>query len=215
MQQIPGSEGGEEKIANLKKELMKSISGTNAGQTRVTPQQQQSILGIIKDLANLNPTADPIRSPLVCGTWALLYSTPNDDDEAVDKYAGSFEGPFLARLKPLSFGRVRRKGVTQVIDTAEKRLDNVARFTAFGLPGVLNVCGEYEESAPIPDRGRVRLSVTFTSFVLSVADKFKITVPLSLFNPQGWVDTLYLDDDTRIVLGDKGTIFVTSRIQRI
>lgn len=28
---------------------------------------------------------------------------------------------------------------------------------------------------------------------------------------QGWVDTTYLDEDTRIGRGDKGSVFVTTR----
>lgn len=200
-------------LVDMKRSLMKAVSGTNAGQKTVTPEQQQRTLNLIKELAKRNPTPDPIQSPLVAGSWALLYSTPNDE-ATVDKYAGSFEGPFLARLKPLSLGAVRRKNVTQVIDSEEKRIDNVAQFSALGLSGFLNVCGKYEDSPSIPGRGLVRLDVTFTSFVLSVGDKFKITVPLTWFNPEGWVETLYLDNDMRIVLGDKGTIFVTSRLRQ-
>ena len=45
------------------------------------------------------------------------------------------------------------------------------------------------------------------------------TLPETSFMPkgllccwlQGWVDTTYLDEDTRIGRGDKGSVFVTTR----
>lgn len=81
----------------------------------------------------MNPTKDPILSPLLSGDWSLLYTAPLSGEffllyfllsyvlfyakEEVDKFAGTEEGPFLARLKPFSFGLVRQKGSSQVCVT--------------------------------------------------------------------------------------------------
>jgi len=44
----------------------------------------------------------------------------------VDKYAGAEEGPFLARLKPLSFGSIRQTASFQVGNlTIWKNLNHV------------------------------------------------------------------------------------------
>jgi hypothetical protein len=50
-------------------------------------------------------------------------------------YAGTEEGPFLARVKPVAFGQVRSKGSTQIIQSEKGVVDNIAEFTLFGKPG--------------------------------------------------------------------------------
>lgn len=50
-------------------------------------------------------------------------------------YAGTEEGPFLARVKPVAFGQVRSKGSTQIIQSDKGVVDNIAEFTLFGKPG--------------------------------------------------------------------------------
>jgi hypothetical protein len=67
----------------------------------------------MQELEVQNPTADPINSPLFSGRWALLYTAAINEKKS-DKYAGTEEGPFLSRLKPISLGSVRQTRSTQV-----------------------------------------------------------------------------------------------------
>eukprot|EP00850_Spirogloea_muscicola_P005427 SM000025S08322 [mRNA] locus=s25:16680:18798:- [translate_table: standard] len=180
---------------------------------RTSSQQRQRALELLQALEKCNPTSDPIMSPLVSGTWTLLYTAPTDE-ATVDKFAGTEEGPFLARVKPAAFDTVKQTGSTQVIDTNRMKVDNIANFTFFGMPGSLCINGSFEKSPPLPGRGAVRLNVVFEKFVVRVGPLGPVTMPLGWIQPKGWVDTTYLDEDLRIGRGDKGSIFVATRPQR-
>eukprot|EP00850_Spirogloea_muscicola_P006527 SM000031S11536 [mRNA] locus=s31:273132:275246:+ [translate_table: standard] len=195
------------------KDLIKQITtGTDRGR-KTSYRQRQGVLELLQALEKCNPTSNPIMSPLVSGTWTLLYTAPTDE-ATVDKFAGTEEGPFLARIKPAAFGSVRQTGSTQVIDTNRMKVDNIANFTFFGMPGSLCINGSFGKSPPLPGRGAVRLDVVFDKFVLRVGSLGPITMPLGWIQPKGWVDTTYLDEDLRIGRGDKGSIFVATRPRR-
>eukprot|EP00850_Spirogloea_muscicola_P020107 SM000207S06182 [mRNA] locus=s207:232659:234742:+ [translate_table: standard] len=153
---------------------------------RTSYQQRQRALELLQALEKCNPTSDPIMSPLVSGTWTLLYTAPTDE-ATVDKFAGTEEGPFLARIKPAAFGSVKQTGSTQVIDTNRMKVDNIANFSFFGMPGSLCINGSFEKSPPIPGRGAVRLNVVFDKFVLRVGPLGPITIPLGWIQPKGWI----------------------------
>ncbi|KAH9331759.1 hypothetical protein KI387_003867, partial [Taxus chinensis] len=92
-------------LGALKRDIIKAVANTNRGKD-TTADKKQYILRLIEALEARNPTTSPVDSPLLPGLWSLLYTAPTD--EKVDKYAGAEEGPFLARLKPVSFGTVRQ-----------------------------------------------------------------------------------------------------------
>eukprot|EP00983_Pelagomonas_calceolata_P043576 1138963-Pelagomonas_calceolata.AAC.1 len=88
--------------------------------------------------------------------------------------------------------------------------------------------GSAELMEPHNSSGATRIFVEFKEFVLDWA-ALKLRVPLSWVRPtailvstvrnegkqgaQGWVETTYIDDaGWRVGRGDKGSIFVTSRI---
>ncbi|KAL3684321.1 hypothetical protein R1sor_002343 [Riccia sorocarpa] len=198
-------------IEDVKKAVMRSVSNTNRGKN-TTYQQRRSILQQLEELESLNPTSDPVNSPLFSGRWALLYTAPVDEETA-DKYAGTEEGPFLARVKPASFGTVKQNRSVQVIDSAAGVAENIAYFTVLGAKGNLNIRGSVTP-APRKPEGAVRVNVTFESFVLTIGNWRSPSISLSWIKPQGWVDTTFLDDDMRIGRGDKGSIFVSSRMKQ-
>lgn len=159
----------------------------------------------------MNPTKDPAASPLLSGVWALQYQVPLKDDVGA-KRAATLEGPFLAFFQPLTRNLVRTKANLQVIDLPGQRVENRADFRVLGGEGTLNIVGTVrvsDKSAQVKCVDRV--DVTFTHFILSLG-ALKITIPLGWVKPQGWVLTTYLDHDLRIGRGDKGSVFVTSRV---
>ncbi|GAQ81050.1 hypothetical protein KFL_000690280 [Klebsormidium nitens] len=193
-------------LQEQKAAILKVVANTNRGKN-TTAWQRRQILDLIESVEPQNPTPDPIRSPLISGTWSLLYTASTKEEFT---YAGTEEGPFLARVKPAAFGQVRSKGSTQIIQSDTGHVDNIAEFSVFGKPGSLTITGSFVPAAPLPDRGAVRIDVRFESFRLKLG-WISLRVPLGWVNPTGWIDTTYLDSELRIGRGDKGSVFVTVR----
>ncbi|XP_057869234.2 fibrillin protein 5 homolog isoform X1 [Cryptomeria japonica] len=174
-------------------------------------KKKQHILGLIEALEACNPTTNPIDSPFLSGFWSLLYTAPTDE-EKVDKYAGTEEGPFLARLKPLSLGTVRQTASFQVIDLQGESVQNIADFVLFGIKGRLVIKGRAVKSST-PGKESRRIDVTFESFYVSIGNWQSPVIPLDWVNPKGWVDNTFLDQDLRVGRGDKGSVFVSARVK--
>lgn len=197
-------------LEDEKKALIRAVANTNRGKD-TTPKQRKHILKMINELENVNPTKDPIYSPFLSGYWSLLYTAPVDEN-TVDKYAGTQEGPFLARIKPLAFGSIKQSRSFQVIDIKQGKAKNMADFRFFGKDGTLTIKGKAAPSS-VNGKETVRLDVVFEEFWVRVGGWTSPKVSLTWINPQGWVDTTYLDKDMRVGRGDKGSVFVSVRVK--
>ncbi|KAJ7537938.1 hypothetical protein O6H91_11G028500 [Diphasiastrum complanatum] len=58
----------------VKEELLEAIEGVDRG-AEASPQDELLIDKIAKKLEALNPTKEPLKSPLLNGKWQLLYTT--------------------------------------------------------------------------------------------------------------------------------------------
>ena len=56
------------------------------------------------------------------------------------------------------------------------------------------------------------VAVTFDRFTVQAGGLPALELPLSWLSPRGYVDTLYLDADMRVSVGDKGGLFVLRRV---
>ncbi|KXZ47684.1 hypothetical protein GPECTOR_33g566 [Gonium pectorale] len=110
-----------------------------------------------------------------------------------------------------SSGPVKARGNFQVFDTRAGKVENQARFDVAGRRCCINVNGSATVAQVTPGSPRQRLRATFTSFDLLVDGERRLSLPLSLLNPVGYVDTPYLDDELRISIGDKGSLFIAAR----
>lgn len=193
-----------------KKAVIRAVANTNRGKD-TTREQRKQILESILQLEDMNTTRNPVQSPLLSGHWSLLYTAPIDEKTS-DKYAGTQEGPFLARIKPFAFGSIKQTRSSQVIDVECGVAKNIADFTFFGINGTLTIKGKATPSA-VPGKETVRLDVIFEEFVVKLGSWVSPIVPLNWINPQGWIDTTFLDKDLRIGHGDKGSVFVSARVK--
>ncbi|KAK7395606.1 hypothetical protein VNO78_16170 [Psophocarpus tetragonolobus] len=116
-------------------------------------------------------------------TWRLLWTTEK-------------EQLFIVEKAPL-FG-TRAGDVLQVIDVRNRTLNNVITFPPHG---VFFVRSEIEVASP------QRVNFRFTSAVLRGKNW---EIPLPPFG-QGWFDTVYLDDDLRVVKDIRGDYLVVDR----
>lgn len=116
-------------------------------------------------------------------TWRLLWTTEK-------------EQLFIIEKAPL-FG-TRTGDVLQVIDVSKRTLNNVITFPPHG---VFFVRSSIEVASP------QRVNFRFTSAVLRGKNW---EIPLPPFG-QGWFDTVYLDDDLRVVKDIRGDFLVVDR----
>ncbi|KAI5075521.1 hypothetical protein GOP47_0009597 [Adiantum capillus-veneris] len=195
-------------LVDAKKALIRAVANTNRGK-ETTLDQRKQILKMIIELENTNPTDNPVSSAFLSGYWSLLYTAPINEMTS-DKYAGTQEGPFLARVKPLAFGSIKQTRSSQVIDVENGVAKNIADFTFFGKNGTLNIEGLAAPSC-VKEKETTRLEVVFKSFFVRIGGWTSPRISLQWINPQGWVDTTYLDQDMRIGRGDKGSVFVAVR----
>ncbi|CAI7854639.1 unnamed protein product [Closterium sp. NIES-54] len=205
---IEGAASGGESVKELKQRLLRAVGGTQRGKA-ASPQQRDQILQLIEQLEAANPTPSPMLSPLLAGTWALVYIAPTE--ASTNTLDASEEGPFLARLKPAVFGGVRQKASLQIIHPDEGRAENVALFTAWGVDGKLQIDAECKAPEQESMQG-VRSTVRFISFKLSLGP-LSFTLPLSLISPTGWIDVTYIDEEVRVTRGDKGSVFLATRVK--
>ncbi|GFR45759.1 hypothetical protein Agub_g7174 [Astrephomene gubernaculifera] len=202
--------------SELKAALLQAVRGTQRGKA-ASPAQRAAILPLLEALEGRNAAAEPARSPLlVSGVWALIYQAPLDEFRASRDISGTTEGPFLAALQPLSRGLVRTRANMQLLDLREGRAENLAEFSVAGgrWEGALNIIGTVTPQVdPQGGLSPSRVDVAFTHFELRLGSLPKVTVPLAWIQPKGWIETTYVDDDLRIGRGDKGSIFLTSRVK--
>ncbi|MCO5546741.1 hypothetical protein L7F22_000177 [Adiantum nelumboides] len=300
---------------DAKKALIRAVANTDRGKT-TTPEQRKRILKMIIELENSNPTENPVSSAFLSGYWSLLYTAPVDERTA-DKYAGTQEGPFLARVKPFAFGSIKQtrssqkrlairilsqdcnsgpcgtkkrnrlstaqlerlvychcnlrlldhtaisseprqmnvdkidiekvKNISNIpreeldiytiadesgdsetdaasacasgtgsdadavdADTEEGVAKNIAEFTFLGKNGALTIEGSAAPSC-VKGKETTRLEVKFKNFFVRLGGWTSPIISLQWINPQGWVDTTYLDHEMRIGRGDKGSVFLAVR----
>ena len=59
--------------------------------------------------------------------------------------------------------------------------------------------------------GAARTDVRFTRLSLRLGPLPPLVLPLTAFNPNGWVETTVLTRGLRVSRGDKGSLFVAAR----
>ncbi|GLC35788.1 hypothetical protein PLESTB_000494300 [Pleodorina starrii] len=205
----------EQTTEELKAAVVRAVSGTQRGKA-ASREQRAAILQLLEALEKRNKLEAPARSPLLSGVWALLYQAPLDESRAAVDRSGTTEGPFLAAFQPLTRDLVRTRANLQLLDIPGCRAENLAEFSVAGRwEGVLNIVGTAapQPSGPQGGPSPTRVDVVFTHFELRLGSWNKLTVPLDWVKPKGWIETTYLDEDLRIGRGDKGSIFVASRVK--
>mmetsp|Transcript_11299 Transcript_11299/g.18055 ORF Transcript_11299/g.18055 Transcript_11299/m.18055 type:complete len:215 (+) Transcript_11299:415-1059(+) len=198
----------------LKTSLIQNAAPTRRG-TNATISQQKILLHQIKELEKMNVVENPAASSSsidINGWWSLIYQSTPEPSTKWDPNT-EVEGPFLSIFKPFTKDMIKSRGNFQEIDVANGKVQNLARFSLFGKPGIFNILGSCSvpEVSPL-SRKKTRFDVTFDKVTVEVPD-FSIffNVPLTWIRPKGWVETTYLDPEFRIGRGDKGSVFVAVR----
>ncbi|XP_023006662.1 probable plastid-lipid-associated protein 11, chloroplastic isoform X2 [Cucurbita maxima] len=166
-----------------KDQLLALISDQERGlKTQKSPQKLASIVKSIDALASLAPNSVTTDDSL-SATWRLLWTTEKEQLFIIEK----------AHL----FG-TQAGDVLQVIDVKKKSLNNVITFPPDGV---------FFVRSSIEVASSQRVNFRFTSAVLRGKNW---EIPLPPFG-QGWFETVYLDDDIRVVKDIRDDYLIVER----
>lgn len=171
-----------------KGELFAAICEASSGEAE-TEQVASRINGLVDNLA-ASPSGQQFDEAIVDGDWALIFTRNADGSPALQK---------LSRTKP--------GGTFANFDVSAGKFENLVKF----LDGQVNLSAtvEYAPNATDP----ARISCDLVDAQLRLGDV--LSVPLPLRFSGGWLDFLYLDDDTRITRGNAGGVFVHVRPDKL
>lgn len=195
-------------------------------------QLEQDVEGLAVELAAANPTPDAALSPLLLGSWALLFSGRSRRLASASAFPASGTGPSLQQalqaasdslyslfyanvpvLAGSAVGAGRRSSASNTQVLSAGRVDNIVETTR-GLPLRLCVSGSVEAVRPGTGDGPTScVAVRFDRFTAKVAQLPEAAASLALLKPVGYLDTPFLDSDLRVSVGDKGGLFVLRRVQ--
>ena len=191
-----------------KSELLEAIAGKNRG-VLANSSDQSSILAAIAQLEDLNPTPAPVEAMhLLNGDWRLIYTdsqgllgfekVPLLKLGEIYQCIRAFEGKVynLAELQgiPLIEGLISVEARFEAL--TEKRVNVFFQRSLFGLQRVMNytqpdIWIEQIEAGKKPLAAKVEIDPN---------------------RPPGWLDITYLDEDLRIGRGNRGSVFVLTKV---
>jgi len=195
-----------------------------AGPGKKDGSSKDAILAAVRKLEQMNPTPKPAESPLLSGTYSLLFTGSESDEELkARKKREGFIGSTLTETSGASdsggggkkSGKlIRSKETSQDIDLAGGAVVNRATFSVLGLG--LEVCLEGTCARVDEEEFKyTRIDVAFRRVLIKIGRLPALRIPLGWVNtgkgPQGSVTTTYLDEELRLGRGDKGSVFVTVR----
>lgn len=168
---------------SAKDELLTLISDQERGlKTQKNPRKLASIVKSIDALASLGRNSVTTDDSL-SATWRLLWTTEKEQLFIIEK----------AYL----FG-TQAGDVLQVIDVEKKSLNNVITFPPHGV---------FFVRSNIEVASSQRVNFKFTSAVLRGKNW---EIPLPPFG-QGWFETVYLDEEIRVVKDIRGDYLIVER----
>ncbi|KAK9816553.1 hypothetical protein WJX72_001845 [[Myrmecia] bisecta] len=185
----------------VKQELQRALQGADRGIFGLQVRRRQEILDVLERLEACNPVAAPTEHlDQVAGDWRLLYTTI------------TIQGSRRSRLglrQMVSLGEF-----VQSIDIDTQTAANRVDFNVMQLAsGTFSVEASYQVASPT----RVDIQYATSAMVPAKLDAFfrrneaNYDLLLAIFNPEGWLETTYLDETHRIGRDDKGQIFYLER----
>jgi hypothetical protein len=150
-----------------------------------TPEEREKILKLFTELEKQNPNKNSLSSPLLNAVWNLEYTTSKT-------ILGQSTGG-----KPVG-------KILQIINVPKLYAENSEVIRYFGF-------------LDIPRKVTAKLSPLTKSKTAVAFQVFSIG-PISFRAPatnKGELDITYLDEDLRLSRGDKGNIFILSKVSSI
>ena len=173
----------------LKAELRAAMEEQRKG-ADATGDDVGRVRGLMEQLAALNPTPNAAASPLLCGTWDILWTT---EAELLALTANGFLGLACTEAYQ-TISRVRRNDGSWAYS-----LDNGIDFEAGSFLRVGSSC------EPSPSGGRVAFR-----FESCTAKWRAVQLPLPPVGT-GYFEVLYVDEELRLARDSRGDLQVCAR----
>ncbi|XP_050204670.1 fibrillin-5, chloroplastic isoform X2 [Mercurialis annua] len=190
-------------LSQIKQQLYASLQGSNRGIFGVKSEKKSEIHGLVELLESQNPNPEPtLNLDKVGGCWKLVYTTI------------TILGSKRTKLGLRDF--ISLGDLYQNIDVAKGKAVNVIKFNVRGL-NLFNGHLTIQASFSISSKSRVEINYEnsyITPDQLMNMFRKNYDLLLGIFNPQGWLDITFVDDNMRIGRDDKGNIFILERSER-
>ena len=174
----------------LKEELLALTEGENLGAS-TTEETREEISELMDRLAALNPTEDTASSPLLVGTWDIVWTTESE----------------LLYLTENGFAWLPCTGAYQTIER-ERDAEGGGGWR-YSLGNAIDFDGGYlrvdSTCEPEPSGGRVNFK-----FEGCEAKWKALTLPLPPVG-SGWFECIYVDEDVRLARDLRGDLQVCRR----
>lgn len=216
-------------IQSLKSALLDSLFGTERGLT-ARGETKAEINELITQLESQNPTPSPSEAiELLTGNWKLVYTsnseliallalsripfvTIGDIVQKIDGQTAENQIQISVPFSRTSFSTVASLEVRSPTRLQVKFEEGIVRtpelLEDIDIPSSVSVMGQtVDVSAALkPIESSVKDAVAQIGSFISQQPDLKI--PISGERAQTWLLTTFLDDDTRIMRGDKGSVYV-------
>ncbi|CAM9426793.1 unnamed protein product [Pylaiella littoralis] len=215
----------------LEAELLSAIDGVQGRGRDVTPEQRSLVDKAVEALEEFGGVPDRASSPLVDGSWRLIFTTTPGTASPVQRSFVRVDGfaiyqdidLFSEQAPPtvtnvVDFGtKVGQLRVTALASTPSRPMEGFVPRRGDGRFFGLNILGVSQTTPPkvsCDPSGRIDFQFDEAGFDFE-ALPFNIPypVPFRLFGDEvkGWIDVTYLSERLRIARGNKGTLFVLQR----
>ncbi|XP_074295548.1 fibrillin protein 5 homolog [Silene latifolia] len=186
--------------ALIKSSIYHALEGINRGVFGVTSEKKKEIQNLVVKLEAHNPTTNPTQDlDKVNGCWKLIYSTI------------TILGSKRTKLGLRDF--INLGDFLQIIHVSEGKAVNVIKFNARGmsmLNGQLTIQASFSVASPSRVNIKYDSSKIAPNQLMNLFEK-NYELLLGIFNPDGWLDITYVDEEMRIGRDDKGNIFILER----
>mmetsp|Transcript_12583 Transcript_12583/g.21298 ORF Transcript_12583/g.21298 Transcript_12583/m.21298 type:complete len:279 (-) Transcript_12583:257-1093(-) len=186
---------------SVKEELRSAVAPIDRGIFGCQKAERAQIAELVQELEAFNPLPAPTESlEQVAGDWRLIYTTLQ------------ILGNKRTKLGLRTF--VNLGDFVQRIDLESKQAVNNVAFNVVGLgslEGMLSIKASFEVVSP------TRVDIKYQESTL-VPDKLQtlfnknVDLLLAIFNPEGWLELTYVDEEMRIGHDDKGNVFVLEKM---
>ncbi|THF94522.1 hypothetical protein TEA_016454 [Camellia sinensis var. sinensis] len=186
---------------SAKQNLLDLISDQDRGlKTQTDPSKLSEIIKVIDSMAVLG-TDKVTTGPSLSATWRLLWTTEKEQ---------------LFIIKNAFLFGTRAGDVLQVIDVEKGVLNNVITFPPHGVffvRSTIEIASPQRVNFRILKLGwciNIDCNVGFARFTSAVLRGESWELPLPPFG-QGWFESVYLDDEIRVVKDIRGDYLVVDR----
>ncbi|THU45928.1 hypothetical protein C4D60_Mb02t23130 [Musa balbisiana] len=185
----------------IKEELLEAIAPLDRG-ADATPDDQERIDQIARELEAVNTVKEPFKSDLINGKWELIYTTSRSILQVQLTATCGIAYEILGALFTVSYLIQRPKflrpngEIYQAINADTLRAQNMETWPYFN-----------QVTANLVPLNAKRVNVQF--------DTFKIFGLIPIKAPgrgRGELEITYLDEEIRISRGDKGNLFILKMV---